>query len=84
MLGNVKIEKLCRSINLIEPYMPENQQPCSYDLTLGDGFLEPADQLIDMVYRPEDSFWGQRWKKLIFHFGCKLRLMAVRAWDGAG
>jgi dCTP deaminase len=49
MLGNTLIEKYSRSINLIGPYRAENQQPASYDLTLGNEFRELEPQKIDGV-----------------------------------
>jgi dCTP deaminase len=49
MLGNVEIEKLCRSMHLIEPYRAEQQQPASYDLRLGNEFKTLDAQIIDGV-----------------------------------
>lgn len=40
MLSNVEIREAIESGEIrIEPFRPENVQPASYDLTLGDGFI---------------------------------------------
>lgn len=46
ILPDWRIEEYVKRFGMIEPYEPDNLQPCSYDLTLGDVekmILEPDD-----------------------------------------
>lgn len=59
-LVDFQIRELSRTAGLIEPYEPEQQNPASYDVTLGDTILVPVPSSVT-YYEPDES---KRWQEV--------------------